>query len=104
MSDSFIPMKKEVLVRVPPVYSDCLHGEVFRPDGSPPDGAGLCDGGDYIQKVQIRISDPETGAVYISVQPMERGEWWRLKLPWSDFYAMMEAAVRGHRDVKHNER
>ena len=90
-------------VRLPRVYHDCIKGSVFRSSGQPPDPAGLCDGGDWIQSVQIRIDGKTTGRVYIAVEPIERGEWYSLELEWPEFFDMMQAAVSAHPKARHHK-
>lgn len=77
-----------------------LQGRIFRHYGEPP--ADMCDGGDYMKEVQIRI-DNKKGDVYISVEPIERGEWWHGEISWEEFFGMMMKMVVNNDKFTHNK-
>jgi len=80
---------------------DKLKGCIFTHYGYH-DPAGLCDGGDYLYNVQIRIENAQ-GDVYISVQPKERSEWLSGTMTWKEFHDMLYAAASGNPKIKcHN--
>lgn len=83
------------------VPASILRGSVFRHYGDY-DPAGLCDGGDYIYEVQIRIEN-EKGDIYIHIQPRERSEWWSGKLTWKEFFDIMMKAVKNDERFEHHE-
>lgn len=85
------------------IPASILHASMFRRNGNPRDPAGLCDGGDWVDEVQIRIND-DSGNVYISVRPMEREDWWHLDISWQDFTQLMLAALKNHPSTKHETR
>jgi hypothetical protein len=82
------------------IYASKLQGSIFRHYGQQ-DTSGLCDGGDYIKQIQIRL-DSENGDVYISIRPEERGEWWSGTISWQEFFDMMKQGIIGNDKFKHH--
>lgn len=78
-----------------------LKGCVFRHYGRY-DEAGLCDEGDYLYNVQIRVENKQ-GDVYISVQPRERSEWWSGIMTWKEFHDMLLESFKKHPKLQHHE-
>jgi hypothetical protein len=78
-----------------------LKGCIFKHYGYH-DAAGLCDGGDYLYNIQIRVEN-EKGDVYISIQPRERSEWLSGTMTWQEFHDMMLDAVKRHPKIKYHE-
>jgi len=78
-----------------------LKGCIFKHYGNY-DPAGLCDGGDYLYNVQIRIENKQ-GDVYISVQPEERSEWWSGIVSWQEFHDTFLGAFKSHPKMKYHE-
>lgn len=83
------------------IPASILKGSVFRHYGYY-DPAGLCDSGDYLYEVQIRIEN-EKGDIYISIRPQERGEWWTGKITWKEFFDLMIKVVKNDERFKHYE-
>ena len=96
MIDTFLISTREDFSRVRELPRNALEGQVFRGSG----GASECDGGEYIQHVQIRVDDLKTGQVFISIIPEERHNWWSLILQWAEFADMMHKAVAAHPKAK----
>jgi len=78
-----------------------LKGHIFKHYGHD-DPAGLCDGGDYLYNIQIRVENAQ-GDIYISIQPRERSEWWSGTMTWKEFHDMMLDAVKRHPKIKYHE-
>lgn len=78
-----------------------LKGCIFRHYGHD-DPAGLCDGGDYLYKIQIRVDNAQ-GDIYISIQPRERSEWWCGIMSWEEFHDAMLKAFKNHPKIEYNE-
>lgn len=78
-----------------------LQGCVFRRDGESLDPAGLCDGGDYIQHIQIRILD-DKGDIHLSMYHMERSEWWSGTLSWEEFFNLLMQGILKSDKIKHH--
>lgn len=82
------------------IPASILRGSIFKHYGFD-DPAGLCDGGDYIQEIQIRVEN-EKGDIYLSIKPMERGEWWSGTISWGEFFDLLMKMVKGSDKFKHN--
>jgi len=95
VSDRFVDSTAETIKFEKDIPARLLKGCTFRHYGIN-DPSGLCDGGDYIDEVQIRIDD-DHGSVYVSVRPNERGDWWYLKLSWEDFAKWFTNCVKKHK-------
>jgi hypothetical protein len=78
-----------------------LKGSVFRHYGGY-DSSGLCDGGDYLYNIQIRVEN-EQGDVYVSIQPRERSEWWSGTMTWEEFHDMILYSIKRHPKMKYHE-
>lgn len=78
-----------------------LQGCIFRSDGNSPDPAGLCDGGDYIKSIQIRVENKE-GDIYLSIHPRERDEWWSGTLSWEEFFDLLMQGVLKNDKIEHH--
>lgn len=78
-----------------------IKGSVFKHYGSY-DPAGLCDGGDYLYNVQIRVENAQ-GDVYISIQPRERSEWWSGTMTWKEFHDTLLRAFKYHSKIQYHE-
>lgn len=83
------------------ISASILKGCIFRHYGQPP--ADMCDGGDYIKEIQIRVEN-EKGDIYISVEPIEGGEWWHGEISWEEFFDMMMKMVVNDDKFTHCER
>lgn len=83
------------------IPASILQGSIFRHYGHN-DPAGLCDGGDYIQEIQIRVEN-EKGDIYLSIRPMERSEWWSGKISWKEFFDLLMTMVRNSNKFKHHD-
>ena len=79
-----------------------LKGSIFRSYDEVPDPAGLCDGGDYMEEVQIRIEN-SCGDIYMLVRPRERNEWWYAKLSWHEFFELMLKVAKESNKFKYCE-
>lgn len=101
VKDSFIvetARKVEFYENVP---ASILKGCIFRHYGQPP--AEMCDGGDYIKEIQIRVENKK-GDLYICIKPIERGEWWFGRISWEEFFDMMIKMVVDNDKFIHCER
>jgi hypothetical protein len=78
-----------------------LKGCIFKHYGHH-DPAGLCDGGDYLYNVQIRVENKQ-GDVYVSIQPRERSEWWSGTMTWEEFHDMILYSIERHPKMKYHE-
>lgn len=78
-----------------------IKGYVFKHYGHD-DPASLCDGGDYLYNVQIRVENAQ-GDVYISIQPRERSERWFGTITWKEFHDMILNSVKTHPKIQHHE-
>lgn len=78
-----------------------LEGCVFRHYGNY-DSSGLCDGGDYLYNIQIRVENAQ-GDVYISIQPRERSEWWSGTMGWQEFHDILLCGIKKHPNIRHHE-
>lgn len=83
------------------IPASILQGSIFRHYGYH-DPAGLCDGGDYIQEIQIRVENGK-GDIYLSIKPMERGEWWSGKISWEEFFDLLMTMVRNSNKFEHHD-
>ena len=78
-----------------------LKGSIFRHYGHD-DPAGLCDGGDYLYNIQIRVENAQ-GDVYISIKPIERSVWWSAIMSWEEFHNMLLESFKKHPKVRYHE-
>lgn len=75
------------------IPASILKGSIFRHYGESPDPAGLCDGGDYTQEIQIRVEN-KNGDIYLYIQPMEGGEWWSGTISWGEFFDLLLEMIK----------
>ncbi len=101
VTNTFINETAETVEFRKVIPASMLRGSIFRHYGYH-DPAGLCDGGDYLYNVQIRVEN-EKGDIYISIEPIERGEWWFGKLSWKEFFDLMLKMVKDSKKFKHCE-
>lgn len=99
-TDSFTTEFKTIAFQESVPFSK-LKGCVFRHYGLY-DPAGLCDGGDYLYNIQIRVENKQ-GDVYISIQPGERSEWWSGTMTWKEFHDTLLKAFKYHSKIQYHE-
>jgi hypothetical protein len=102
MTNKFIMEDSAEIKFYKTIPANLIKGSIFRHYGIH-DPSGLCDGGDYLYNVQIRIEN-NNGDVYISIQPKERSEWWCGTMKWQEFHDMMLDAIKNNPKIKYNER
>lgn len=100
IKDTFINDTAQKIEFTKIIPASILQGSIFRHYGHH-DPAGLCDGGDYIQEIQIRVENEE-GDIYLSIKPMERGEWWSGKISWEEFFDLLMGIVKSSSKFSHN--
>ncbi len=100
--DTFINDTAEKIMFTKEVPASILQGSIFRCDGTDYP-AELCDNGDYIQQIQIRVEN-QNGDIYLSIKPVERGEWWSGKISWEEFFDLLMVMVRNSNKFRHHER
>lgn len=82
--DTFINNVAQTIEFRKQIPASIFKGSIFRHYGERPDPAGLCDGGDYIQNIQIRV-DNKNGDVFLSISPRERGNGGQVQLVGENF-------------------
>lgn len=99
--DIFINEVAKTIVFNESVPASILKGSIFR-DYEEGDPAGLCDGGDYTEEIQIRVEN-QNGDIYLSIKPIERGEWWSGKISWKEFFSLLMRMVKNSNKFEHHE-
>jgi len=84
------------------IPASLLRGSIFRYYGYS-DPAGLCDGGDYRQEITIRVEN-KNGDIYLSIKPLEGGEWWHGEISWEEFFDLLLEMVKNSDKFKHHVR
>ncbi len=69
--------------------------------GNSPDPAGLCDGGDSIKSIQIRVENKD-GNIYLAMSHIERSEWWSDTLSWEEFFDLLMQGVLKSDKIEHH--
>lgn len=99
MKDMFINDVAKRIKFTEVVPASILRGSIFRSCGPPSE---LCDGGDYIKEIQIRVENKK-GDIYLSLKPQERSEWWSGTISWEELFDILMQIVRNDNRFKHHE-
>lgn len=99
--DNFVLDLLEDITFTKRILASKLQGSIFRSNGED-DPAGLCDGGDYIQEIQIRTENVR-GDIYLSIKPWERGEWWSGTITWEEFFNLLMQMIKNSDKFEHHE-
>ena len=74
-------------------HKDRFQVQIFRDRQEPPDPSGLCDGGDYVCRFQLRME--KNGGVYCSWQDTEHGDLHSITFPtYASFYKQMTRCLQ----------